>query len=242
MDQDFEQVLKPAVDLPEALADYMTELCRVSALGYMSSAIMHEIGNALTVISGNVQIIQLRGADLEKDDMLKRMSLMMNQIARIEGTIGRVGSFGARLSGQIKRIDPHLALNNALYAFRRRCLIEGPEIHLHSEPGTCAIPYDPSLLEYAILEMLSLFLKVSENKDVLSINANATAGGWTIEATLTPKTPPNGKAGLWESGAISQTAAGTLFALDRHGGTAVVFRKGEVLGWRLRFGGKQEDA
>jgi len=233
MTPDFERTLQPAVNIPEGFGDYIVNLCRVGALGYMSSAIMHEISNALTVISGNVQIIQLKNAGQEKKDILRRMPLIMDQIARIEATIARVGSFGARLNGKLKETDPIRALNNALYAFKKRCIFDGPEIRFAKQNETCTIQYDPSLIEYVLLEMFSLFLTVCNSKDHINIKSSVKEASWSVEADLTLEPPPSGKADFWSSEELPMLAAGTLFVLKKYGGEVTLRRSGNVLGWRL---------
>ncbi len=89
---------------------------RLAALGLLSSAIMHDIRNALTVLSGNVQILLMKGDRADRIEIMQRLERAMAQIERIENQIGRADSFSRRTVGGVREFLPEPAVENAIFA------------------------------------------------------------------------------------------------------------------------------
>ncbi|MFH0765692.1 MAG: hypothetical protein V2A61_04655 [Calditrichota bacterium] len=151
------QSMKLDLELPDGFKEYCLYYSRLAALGFMASAIMHEIGNAATVISGNAQIMIMKRGGSGPEDLLPRLERMMEQVDRIQAAMGRVGSFSSRVAGKEKNISPVSAVNNALYALKRRCNITGVTLTADLPSEERAVRCDPTLLEFILMELLSSF-------------------------------------------------------------------------------------
>ncbi len=191
--------LLPPQDLPEWIEEYFLIFCRVTSLGYMSSSIMHEIGNAMTVISGNAQIMQIKKEAIEKDDIFKRIDLIMSQTDRIQAAIHKVGSFGGRTSGAITKMSPGRAVDNSLYAFEHRNDISNLSVEkeIMAEHGNVAV--DPSVLEYIILELLSMFIFKTNVNGKLFIYSGSDENNWRLSADYSPSVDSSKVFESWES-------------------------------------------
>jgi len=235
MTHKFEFTPEPPKHLTTLISDYCTDLCRISALGYMSSAIMHDIGNALTVISGNVQIMQMKRDGLDTDDLNSRLNLIMDQISRIENTIGRVGSFGSRLTGKKAEVNPYQTLNNALFAFKRRTLLDGLDVEFPDEKKQLLLYYDPSILEFIFLEMLMLFINVLKGKGKLRINTAKSSEFWSVSAELEQPSTYADQIKFWKDEKLPDLLIGTLSALGIKGGNVTLYGDEIGVGWKLSF-------
>ena len=227
-------LVKPA-NIPDNISDYCLDLCRIAALGYMSSPIMHDIGNALTVISGNSQIIQIKKNNQTIDQIQVRIETILDQITRIQNTTDRVGSFGARLSGVLKRIDPALPVNNALYALSRRFSLAGIGFETNIVKKRAVIFCDPSILEFIFIEFLSLFLKVPINDSNLKVDSSSDNNNFYVEAWLKPSKIEQKLFEHWDDPNLELKLFTPLAGLEGSGGSAKLFKNNESVGWCLTF-------
>lgn len=228
-----ERVLIKPDRIPKSTSNYCLGLSRVAALGHMSSSIMHDIGNALTVISGNSQIIQFKKDNQTIDQVQTRIETILGQLDRIQNMMDRVGSFGSRLVGGSENIDPAYHLNNALFAFSRRCSLAGIECNSNIIEGGSHIFYDPSLFEYIVLEFLSLFIKTPIEGSKLKIDATTKENAYNIEAWLEFKNLKHPIFDLWDDPKLEITLLASMLGLDKCGGEARLFKGSDRVGWRL---------
>ncbi|MBT3231407.1 MAG: hypothetical protein HN356_01190 [Calditrichaeota bacterium] len=227
-------LVKPA-NFSDNISDYCLGLSRIAALGYMSSTMMHDIGNALTVISGNSQIIQIKKNNQTVDQIQVRIETILDQINRIQNITDRVGSFGARLSGDFKKIDPTLPVTNAFYALSRRFSLAGIRNETNIVKKKAVIFCDPSILEFIFIEFLSLFLKVPVNEGNLTVVSSSDKNNFSVEAWLKPTEIEQKLFEHWDDPNLESNLFTPLAGLEGSRGGAKLFKNNEGVGWCLTF-------
>lgn len=166
------------------LEEYILTFARLASLGLQSSAIMHEVRNALTVLSGNVQILQMKGDRTTIEEVQQRLERMMAQIDRMEKSIGRVESFSRRTEGSARQVNPDTLIQNALFA--SSFVLRGTEQVKISEYAsqTRKVCGDPNLLELLVFEMFQhLFRQIREGS--LKIESSDADPNWELLLELT---------------------------------------------------------
>ncbi len=227
-----EERLYPPSDLPPRLVDYCVAFSRHAALGYSASAIMHEIGNALTVVSGHTQLMSLKRENLEIKDVLDRLDKMLVQINRIHSAIHRFGSFGARSAGGKQSSSPVTALENALFAMSRRCSLAGVEIERDIEVCDRTVNCDPTLLEFIILEMIAL--GISEmGSGTMHIATKGDELHWELVIRFIPLVDADAFISSLDFSDMPFNLTATLFALEHIGGELYSVVEDHSAGWRL---------
>jgi len=228
-----ERILVKQEKTPDNISDHCLRLSRISALGFMSSSMMHDIGNALTVISGNSQIIQIKGDNQTIDQIQSRIETILEQVVRIQNITDRVGSFGSRLSGVQKKIDPYYPLGNALYALSRKCSIAGIECESNNSKKLANIFCDPSIMEFIFLEFLLLFLKHPIDGSKLTVNSELDKGKFNIKAWFTSKSSMQKIFELWDNPNLESSLYAALIGLEECKGTVKLIKNTEGVGWLI---------
>ncbi len=167
--------------VPEAFLtsrdDHTTEIIRLASLGLLSSAIMHEIRNSLTIILGNVQMVTIREGIVAPSELKLRLDRISNQLNKIEGTISRAGSFRGRAAGLSQQADPDAIVVNAIFAFEHLQLIKDSTIHSRYCSTRRSVRCDLSLLEFVVVEILKAAY-IGGDFEKISIVTNDLGDRW----------------------------------------------------------------
>jgi len=208
--------------------EYVLTFTRLASLGLLSSAILHDVRNALTILSGNIQILQMKGNSATAEEMLQRLERMIPQIKRMENTIGRVESFSLRAKGIAQTISPDALIDNALLTLAY--LPDGANLTVNRDYNrqNKHLFGDPSLLEFIVLE---LFRQIhSQYRDSsIRIESSDRHPYWELRLGIASnqETQSNKQSADSPGIRISQLAAnkadGTLNSFDEAGWS----------GWRL---------
>ena len=230
------RLLKPPTGWSPAFKQYLLKLCRISSLGYASSGVMHEMGNAMTVISGNAQIIQFKINDMTAEQTLERMDVILGQIARMLEAIENTGSMSIRVSGEPLTFDPAMALTAALYAFSRRCNLAQIEV-AKPEPAANPAPIyaDRYLLEYILFEAFDFFLWEDWTEASIHLAVSYDRPDWTLTTEIRSSQSAAVIDSLFERSDVEELLSGCLTGLESMNGGLELFRKPDVLGWNLRI-------
>lgn len=225
--------LKTPAALGPEVENYCLTFARLAALGMLSSAIMHDLRNYLTILSGNIQILQMKQGQAEPVELLQRLDKMMGQIERAENAIGRVESFSRRAEGVVREIAPELALDNAILAFEHQQGIKESRIARDLSPLSKQVACDASLLEFIIIELLKQSDTAAEDAQLL-VSAADSPTFWECRLEHPSTTDPKA-AGKSE---LSMNSAGlwvASLAAERMGGELRRFEGDGRAGWRLRI-------
>jgi len=163
--------------------EYFFSESRLAALGRMSSSVMHDIRNYLTVISSNVQLIQLKSAGIKPDDLNRRLDEMLHQIDLILIAMDRVGHFGARADGDAISTNPDAVVDCVIHALRRKTMRSRVVINRIPSGFTGTVPLDAGLLEFVFLEIVNRFLETTPKEVPISIRSQVTDRSWQTSMT-----------------------------------------------------------
>ncbi|MBM3325419.1 MAG: hypothetical protein FJY65_00340 [Calditrichaeota bacterium] len=157
--------------------DYFVRFSGIAALGVLASAIMHDTRNALSIITGNAQLLQMKGASIDAEEYERRLELIVCQIERIERALGRVESFRMRAEGKDGQTTAIQALDNTIFALKSyrpdtSVTIEGrtdlPEYNLACPAGTA---------EFVLIESMLDLLRLKPEPPHLSIASDWNDSG-----------------------------------------------------------------
>ena len=67
----------------QEIEDYWLKYARLTTLGLISSAIMHDTRNALTILSGNIQILLMKGESAGTPEIMERLEKSLHQQSKM---------------------------------------------------------------------------------------------------------------------------------------------------------------
>jgi hypothetical protein len=164
---------------PEVTA-YILEQARISALGRMSSAMMHDIRNHLTVVSSAVQLIQMKMDFITPTEMNQRLEQVMTQVDRIRQTMDSAGQFSTRADGSKIPLNPDQSLDTVIGTLRRPIDRSGISVNRSRGAVYCKLVIDAGLFEFVLLECMSRLISLSPCPEMLIINSGSAEGFWEV--------------------------------------------------------------
>jgi signal transduction histidine kinase len=164
--------------LPEELKAYWMSITRIAAVGLLSSSIMHEIRNGLSVISGNIQILMMKSGKATPEEVDQYLHRMMTQMERIEQALARVESFSCRTGGVLSKVRPDKAIDNAIFATQRHGDMKGIQIQKQIEATDKTVLCDESLFEFVLMELLFNSFKNGEKDETLKLFSQDDGVNW----------------------------------------------------------------
>lgn len=230
-----EHKLTIPIEIPDRLRKFLIEICRMGSLGNISSAIMHDIGNALTVISGNSQLIQLKRGNIEFEEIHNKIDSILDQVTRVHNLIKRVGSFSGRSKENVNLLNPRSALDNVIFAIERKCSISDVEFVFTKGEFESAVKYDPSLLDYIFFESFVLFLQDFVKNGRLFVTEYLENGKWCVNAQFESDVFFNQLNDIWDPGDLDHRLIGVAVSLDEYGGSSTLFSDSNTLGWKIEI-------
>jgi len=175
-----EKQLKLPSGLPHGLDVFCRDFARLAALGLISGYVMHDIRNALAVVSGHAQIIQIKGKRITHEDIARRMEQIIEQVERILTTINRVGSFTSRAKGDMAEVMPDNALINAVRALERRLENAGLKVVEECSFAERMIWCDASLFDFTLLQLLESCIPDRRCEGELKLKTSGGDRGWEL--------------------------------------------------------------
>jgi K+-sensing histidine kinase KdpD len=170
----------------QEIEEYWLKNARLATLGLLSSAIMHDTRNALTILSGNIQILLMKGEEVETSEIKDRLEKSLLQVERIEAQIKRAESFTRRAAGTIQTIIPDSAVENALFFVEHHIKGLPRRVVTDLRPSRKRITCDIGLLEFAIGELIQLNFAEPTDADLfISTGGNMKEWECRIEQTAT---------------------------------------------------------
>ena len=187
-----ERRLEVPARLPAGLEKFCRSHCRLVALGLVSGHVMHDIRNALAVVSGHAQIIQIKGDKVSHEDVIRRMEQIIEQVERILTTINQVGSFTSRASGNMADVAPDESLENAVQALERRLENAGLKVLKKWMEAPRTLRCDASLFDFVLLQLLECCIPDKRSDGELSILTSSGETGWELKLNLSSKADDDG--------------------------------------------------
>ncbi len=227
------QKLAIPFDISENLRRQVLKLCRLSALGRLSSAISHDTSNALTVISGNAQIIQLNIDNLDHNELLAWSDEILDQVERIQKTTRLAGSFSTRLTETIEEINPADSIKRSIFAIKRLCALHNIEIVFNPYIDLNTIRYDATILDFILLELCFYFLSEKYSKNQIVFKLEDTKDVLKIKISLLIKHRQNEEKYNFEKDTIQSDLLNVLIVLDSYGGHININKESNALTFEL---------
>ena len=176
--------LNQVADLLPGIRDYCLRCSRLSALGMMSSLVMHDIRNSLTIIYSLIQLMQLTRGEIDREELDSRLAQMTVQIDHILNFINGVGRFGERSQGKAIIFSPDAALDLDLKALKRDMESAGLKVEYLRSECVREMRCDASLLDYVLLELLTYLLSQHSGSGDLIVQSSELPDAWKVRAHL----------------------------------------------------------
>ncbi len=227
--------------LPPDLRGFCLRFSRLASLGTVSSAIMHDIRNSLTVISGITQIILLKQGRVPQAEIVRRLEKVMDQVKKIMSSFDRVDSFARRAGGEETELSPDSALDNAIYGMKRE--IDAAQIDItRPEAGFRGrLRCDVGLFEFVLLELLSSCLAEAAPGGELILAPVERDGWWELEMRLPSETDADAGRSKLAGRADGFSFVAALLVLEEIGGELYLLSEADAFGWRLRVPIREEE-
>ncbi len=187
-----ERRLEAPAKLPSGMEKFCRSYSRLVALGLVSGYVMHDIRNALAVVSGHAQIIQIKGEKVSHEDVIRRMEQIIEQVERILTTINRVGSFTSRAKGNMADVAPDISLENSVHAMERRLENAGLKIIKKWTEASRTLWCDASLFDFVLLQLLECCIPDKRTNGELLISTSSSETGWELKLNLWSKADDDG--------------------------------------------------
>lgn len=182
-----ERRLELPKSIPSGLDEFTQKFTRLAALGLISGYIMHEIRNALAVVSGNAQIIQIKGEKLSSQDIARRLNQILEQIDRTLNILNRIGGFTARAQGEIVAVQPDQTVANAISALERMFENRGLKVTESLMENEKTILCDASLFDFLLLQLLEACIPEEISVGKIEVTSSSKAKKWEMKLILRPE-------------------------------------------------------
>lgn len=170
-----------------AIADYVLTLCRMISVGRLSSSVLHDVRNQLAVISGSVQIIQLKGESIAPSELESRLDNIMVAIDKITQEMNAVGQYGPRSDKAMIDCDLEKIIDDTLLLLRRRIQRSSVSIERTSREEKYIRRLDPGLFEFLVVEIISSLVQVEPTPATLLVITSVEEGFWKLDIVAVPQ-------------------------------------------------------
>lgn len=149
----------------------------LAALGFATRAFLHDLRNALSVISGHIQMWQLKGISTP-EEAENRLEVMAGQVERIEKALGLLSRFQHSIVHQDPVTYPHQVWEVLEYIARHGSLVV--PIQLNPPP---AFPSRPLALPAGVAELAIATLTMKNTSSpftTVSLNSYEEGEWWIV--------------------------------------------------------------
>jgi len=144
--------------LPSGFTELSCKLARLASLGMLSNRLMHDFRNKLAVISGNIQIVQIKGTDVSPDFLTSRLETAMKMITETLKLFDEVGSSKQRAAGIAMEVNTEKAIKRALAALKHQFEQSGIMGNKGEECPDFTFKGDAGLFDYIIMSLMEMFI------------------------------------------------------------------------------------
>lgn len=214
---------------------FLLKFIKMTSLGFLASSILHEIANSLTVISANTQIISMKYSKEINDDIKRILNSNLNQIDRIQTTMGRCNSFSSRLINDKQYISPQKFVENAIYSVQRRVDLCGVKIKTEFTKEEIIINSDPTLLEYVVLELIASFWKEPVAKGLMQVTCYQKDTFFEVNILYSPPTANPLPLKFFREDNDMSSLLSVIVVLQQMQGQLFFIQDADSAGWTLRI-------
>jgi signal transduction histidine kinase len=154
---------------------------RLTALGRLTSAIAHELGTPINVISGHAQL--LAKGRLGSDAAVDTASIVMEQCERMTRTVRQILNYSRRREPKKSTILAGDVVTSVVAMLRPIAEKSGIELAVNIESG-CAIHVDPIQMQQALTNLLINGIHASPVGATVSIDVVSVDSGQRVEINV----------------------------------------------------------
>ena len=223
--------------------EVLLALNRSATAARLLSGAVHEVNNALQVISGSVEILQGR-SDLG-DPVARALERIRNQSARAAGALADVLVFTKSTVDETGTLDLRETINYCVGVRRFAIHRAGLSVRFEPDPAvTYLVEGTRGLIQQAILNLIvnaeqalvgsrgTIEVELRTATPWIEVRVSDEGGGVKLvpnerafEPFVSTRDPRQGAGlGLWAARAIAEVHGGTVTSEDRPGGAVFVLR------------------
>ncbi|HUP21282.1 MAG TPA: HAMP domain-containing sensor histidine kinase [Gemmatimonadota bacterium] len=155
---------------------------KLAAIGRLAGGVAHELGTPLAVVDGVAQRLERRG------EAVADAGAIREAVGRMEGIVRRLLEFGARASGERRRVSPGALLRGAAASLRGELESRGVTLEIEDGRSAATVRGDRVRLESAVTHLLrnavqaspaggTVRAMVEEREDAVRVVVEDSGGG-----------------------------------------------------------------
>ena len=152
----------------EDIARHMARAQQLAALGEVAAGLTHEIKNPLAGVIATLDIMRM-----EEDADREILDQMLNELARVTGTLDTLLRFGRPQPPQRREVDLGRVVRDLSTIFQARFRRQGVELQIQTDDELLTLQLDAAMMAQLIVNLLTNALQ-------------ATARGGTVSVFVTP--------------------------------------------------------
>ena len=225
-------------DLRNCTPEALVALSRASTTARLLSGVLHEINNALLVVSGTVELLEAR-RDLP-EAAARPLERLRAQSARMAAVIAQVTAFTQATSDVRSGLDLNDIANAAVELRKFAVSRAGLTIQFVSPGGPLLVTANPGALQHALLNLISAAEQaLAGTRGNIVVETAPTPEGAAVRVSDNRATRPSMVESMFEpfsrSGPPADTSGLGLFAARQilldHGGSLSAEERGEGITW-----------
>jgi signal transduction histidine kinase len=151
----------------------------------LSGWLMHDFRNKLAVISGNIQIIQIKKTDISPDVLASRLAIAMKMIEETLKLFDDIGSFSQRAAGIAMEISTEKAINRTVAILKRQFEQFGIRVKKNGADPDYTFRCDAGLFDYILISLIEMLLPYNRTEGELILSSSLQENEWKMDAHLT---------------------------------------------------------
>lgn len=170
--------------LPSGLTELICKLARQASLGMLSNRLMHDFRNKLAVISGNIQIIQIKGTNISPEVLSSRLAIAMRMIEETLILFDDIGSSSDRAAGIVVKISTEKAIKRTLAVYKQKLGTVGIKLNEYVVSSDFSFKGDAGLFDYMLMSLIEMFLYEDRVDGKFKVSSAILKNTWQMSMKL----------------------------------------------------------
>ncbi|MCF7811483.1 hypothetical protein K9N50_10900 [bacterium] len=215
--------------------EFSNKLARLASLGMLSAWLMHDFRNKLAVISGNIQIIQLKKTDISSEVLSDRLKIAMKMIAETLTLFNDIGNFSQRAAGIEMEVSTEKTINRALAILKRQFEQLGIHVKKNDSDPDCTFTCDVGLLDYVLISLIQILLPRNRTEGELTISSTLHENEWKMLVLMNIKGSNSNMFEEFRNKINDLEMQAIKAGIDELNGKLKVFQTPENIGFELKL-------